>query len=89
MEKTIKPREVHMSNSKHPKPDDRSNNVERIRDIVRNTEENLHEAEISMEFADPMQSEMMKEKNERRRQSIEELKEEMKDEIAARKRGKA
>lgn len=78
-----------MSNSKHPKPDDSSNNVERIRDIVRNTEENLHEAEISMEFADPMQSEMMREKNERRKQSIEELKEEMKDEISARKKGKA
>lgn len=78
-----------MSNSKHSKPDNRSNNVERIRDIVRNTEENLHEAEISMEFADPMQSEMMQEKNERRRQSIEALKEEMKDEIAARKKGEA
>lgn len=81
--------EVHMSSPNHPKPDDRSNNVERIREIVRNTEENLHEAEISMEFADPMQSEMMREKNERRRQSIEELKEEMKDEITARKKGKA
>jgi small acid-soluble spore protein (thioredoxin-like protein) len=78
-----------MSNQKHPKSDDRSNNVERIRDIVRNTEENLHEAEISMEFADPMQSEMIKEKNERRKQSIEGLKEEMKDEIEARKKGKA
>lgn len=78
-----------MSNSKHPKPDDRSNNVERIRDIIRNTEENLHEAEISMEFADPMQSEIIQEKNERRKQSIEGLKEEMKDEVEARKKGKA
>lgn len=78
-----------MSNSKHPKPDDRSNNVERIRDIIRNTEENLHEAEISMEFSDPMQSEIIQEKNERRKQSIEGLKEEMKDEIEARKKGKA
>jgi len=78
-----------MSNSKNPKPDDRSNNVERIRDIIRNTEENLQEAEISMEFADPMQSELIEEKNERRRHSIEGLKEEMKDEIAARKKGKA
>lgn len=76
-----------MANSKRAKPDDRSNNVERIRDIVKNTEEKLHEAEISMEFADPSQSEMIKAKNERRKQSIEALKEEMKDEMAARKRG--
>ncbi|MGE5626461.1 MAG: small acid-soluble spore protein Tlp [Actinomycetes bacterium] len=78
-----------MSNSKHPKPDDRSNNVERIRDIVRNTEDNLREAEISMEFADSTQREMMQEKNARRKQSIEALKEEMKDEIAARKKGES
>jgi len=65
-----------MPNSKYPKPDDRSNNVERIREIVRNTEDNLHDAEISA-------------KNARREQSIEALKEEMQDEIAARKKGKA
>ena len=78
-----------MSNSKYPKPDDRSNNVERIREIIQNTEGNLHEAEISMEFADPTQRAQIGQKNERRKQSIEGLKEEMKDEIAARKNGKA
>jgi len=72
--------------SKHPKPDNRSNNVERIRDIVRNTEDNLQEAEISMEFADSEQRQRMQEKNSRRKQSIEVLKEEMKDEIEARKK---
>ncbi|MGE7694961.1 small acid-soluble spore protein Tlp [Lysinibacillus sp. NPDC094177] len=76
-----------MANSRQSKPDDRSDNVERIRDIVKNTEEKLHEAEISLEFADPMQSEMIKEKNKRRQKSIEGLKEEMKDEMAARKNG--
>ncbi|WP_445478782.1 small acid-soluble spore protein Tlp [Lysinibacillus irui] len=76
-----------MANSRQRKPDDRSNNVERIQGIIKNTEEKLHEAEISMEFADPMQSKMVKEKNERRKQSIEALKEEMKDEMAARKNG--
>lgn len=76
-----------MANSRQRKPDDRSNNVERIRDIIKNTEEKLHEAEISMEFADPMQSKMVKEKNERRKQSIEALKDEMQDEMAARKKG--
>ena len=69
-----------MANSRHRKPDDRSNNVERIRDIVKNTEEKVQEAEISMEFADPLESNRLKEKNKRRKQSIEALKEEMKDE---------
>ena len=78
-----------MPNSKYPKPDDRSNNVERIREIVRNTEDNLHEAEISMEFADPTQRAEISAKNARREQSIEALKEEMQDEIAAHKKGKA
>ena len=78
-----------MPNSKYPKPDDRSNNVERIREIVRNTEDNLHEAELSMEFADPAIRAEISEKNARREQSIEVLKEEMQDEVAARKKGKA
>lgn len=78
-----------MPNSKYPKPDDRSNNVERIREIVQNTEENLHEAEISMEFADPAQRAEISAKNARREQSIEALKDEIKDEMAARKKGKA
>ena len=78
-----------MPNSKYPKPDDKSNNVERIREIVRNTEDNLHEAEISMEFADPEQRAEISAKNARREQSIEALKEEMQDEIGAPKKGKA
>ena len=79
--------EVNMANTRHRKTDDRTNNVERIRDIVKNTEEKIHEAEMSMEFVDPLQSKLLKEKNKRRKQSIEALNEEMKDEIAARKKG--
>ncbi|MEY2369614.1 small acid-soluble spore protein Tlp [Lysinibacillus capsici] len=76
-----------MVNLRHRKPDDRSNNVERIRDIVKNTEEKVQEVEMSMEFADPLESNRLKEKNKRRKQSIEALKEEMKDEMTARKKG--
>lgn len=79
--------EVNMVNLRHRKPDDRSNNVERIRDIVKNTEEKVQEVEMSMEFADPLESNRLKEKNKRRKQSIEALKEEMKDEMTARKKG--
>lgn len=78
-----------MSNSSHPKSNDNSSNVDRIRAIIRNTEGNLMEAEFSKEFVDPMQREIIREKNERREQSIEELKEEVKDEITKGKKGKA
>lgn len=75
-----------MANSRQSKPNDKSSNIERMRDIVRNTEGNLVETEISKEFADPTQQELMGEKNERRRQSIEELKEEIKEEVTKNKK---
>lgn len=61
---------------------DSKSNIERMRDIVRNTEENLHEAEISLEFTDTLQKVEVEQKNERRKNSIEILKEEIKEEIS-------
>ncbi|WP_274308178.1 small acid-soluble spore protein Tlp [Solibacillus daqui] len=78
-----------MSNSKYPKQDDKTSNVNRIREIVQNTERNLMEAEIGKEFTDGIQREIINEQNERRKQSIEELKEEIKEEIGKGKKGKA
>ena len=67
--------------NRKPNPDERSDNAQKIREIIRNTEENLHEAEISMEFSDSTERQMIQEKNVRRKQSMESLKEEMKDEL--------
>ena len=67
--------------NRKPNPDDRSDNAQKIREIIRNTEENLHEAEMGMEFSNPAERSLIKEKNERRKQSMESLKEEMKDEL--------
>ena len=64
------------------KHQDSKMNIERMRDIVRNTEENLHEAEISLEFTDTLQKVEVEQKNERRKNSIEILKEEIKGEIS-------
>lgn len=64
------------------KHQDSKMNIERMRDIVRNTEENLHEAEISLEFTDTLQKVEVEQKNERRKNSIEILKEEIKEEIS-------
>ena len=77
-----------MTNSKHSKQCSKPEHISRIREIVNNTKRNFKETENSKEFADPLQRELMIEKNDQRKQSIEELKAEMKDEIANMKKGK-
>ena len=63
-----------------PNPDDRSDNVEKLQNMVQNTIENMEEAEDSMRFASDEQREQIAEKNKRRRESIEGMREEIKDE---------
>ncbi|MFB0636123.1 small acid-soluble spore protein Tlp [Bacillus rugosus] len=70
-----------------PNPDDRSDNVEKLQDMVQNTIENIEEAEASMEFASGEDKQRIKEKNERREQSIEAFRNEIQDESAARQNG--
>jgi len=74
-----------MSHQKLPKPDNRQNNVERLHDMIENTESKLQEAEISLEFVSPEEREMLQSKNEHRQQSIQAMKQEMQEEIDARK----
>lgn len=69
------------------KPDDRSNNVERLKTAVQNTKENIEKAEFSAEFAGPKEAQNIKEKNKRRKHAIEGMKEEIQDEAAARENG--
>ncbi|MBS4221844.1 small acid-soluble spore protein Tlp [Lederbergia citrea] len=70
--------------TKHtPKPDDRSDNVEKLQEMVFNTIENMEEAEASMQFSDGEQKANIEQKNERRRESIEGMREEIKDEAAS------
>ncbi|HWO75302.1 MAG TPA: small acid-soluble spore protein Tlp [Bacillus sp. (in: firmicutes)] len=68
-----------------PKPDDRSDNVEKLQSMVQNTIENIEEAEASLEFSSGEQRKQIEEKNERRRESIAAFREEIKDESKARK----
>lgn len=76
-----------MSNQNTPNPDDRSNNVERLKAMAQNTKKNIEEAEISMEFAGPEEARKIKEKNDRRNKAIDAFMAEMKDEAEARKKG--
>jgi small acid-soluble spore protein (thioredoxin-like protein) len=68
-----------------PKPDDRSDNVEKLQEMICNTIENMEEAEESMAFTDSEeQRQMIQAKNERRRESIDSFRAEVKDEARAR-----
>lgn len=63
-----------------PKPDDRSDNVEKLQNMVQNTIQNIHEAESSMKTASEEQKQQIDAKNERRRESIASMREEIVDE---------
>ncbi|MED4352000.1 small acid-soluble spore protein Tlp [Schinkia azotoformans] len=70
-----------------PKPDDRSDNVERLQDMVQNTIENIEAAHETMQFASPEERTQIEAKNKRREESIAGMREEIKDEAAARENG--
>ncbi|WP_163972154.1 small acid-soluble spore protein Tlp [Oceanobacillus halotolerans] len=65
---------------KTPKPDDRSDNVEKLQDMVQNTIQNIEEAHETMKFASGEEKEQIKEKNKRREEAIEGMRAEIRDE---------
>jgi len=67
-----------------PKRDDRSDNIEKLQSMVQNTIENIEKAHESMETANLEERERIVEKNRKREQSIENMRQEIKDEAAAR-----
>lgn len=71
-----------MANNK-PKPDDRSDNVEKLQEMIVNTIENMEEAESTLEFSSSEARAQVEEKNERRRESLDAMREEVKDEARA------
>ncbi|MBA4538507.1 small acid-soluble spore protein Tlp [Bacillus aquiflavi] len=71
-----------MSNNKS-KPDDRSDNVEKLQEMVQNTIENIELAEETMQLSNGENRAEIAEKNERRRESIEAMRQEIKDEAHA------
>lgn len=63
-----------------PKPDDRSDNVEKLQAMVQNTIENMEDAEETAQFASGNDREDIEAKNERRREALESMRNEIKDE---------
>lgn len=75
---------IEMNNQQKPNPDDRSDNVEKLQAAITNTIENMEEAEESMQFTDSSeQRQQIEAKNERRRDSLDEMRSEVKDEANA------
>ncbi|MDF2613370.1 MAG: tlp [Clostridia bacterium] len=67
-------------------PDDRSDNVENIEYTIGKTIQNIELAEeMISETSDQKMKNTLEEKNERRRESLEDLRKEIKDEAAYRK----
>lgn len=70
------------------KPDDRRDNVEKIQKNIDNTYRNIAEAEKTMAITDNEKTkEEIRAKNERRREAIKGMIEEIKDEAKAKKEG--
>jgi len=63
-----------------PKPDDRSDNVEKLQDMVEDTIQNIEKSHETMQFSSGEAKEQIKEKNERRKEAIEGMREEIQDE---------
>lgn len=76
-----------MVNQNRPKPDDRSDNVEKLQTMVQNTIENIEESQDTMQFASENDRELIQAKNERREEAIQAMREEIKDEAQDRENG--
>ncbi|ALC81166.1 MULTISPECIES: small acid-soluble spore protein Tlp [Bacillus] len=73
-----------MTENNQPNPDNRSDNVEKLQDMVQNTIENFEEAEDTLQFASNDEKEQIQAKNKRRAESIESMRSEIQDESADR-----
>ncbi|ABS22506.1 small acid-soluble spore protein Tlp [Bacillus cytotoxicus] len=69
-----------MSNQYQPNPDDRSDNAEKLQETLQNTIDNFNEAKETAELSSEKDRAVIEAKNERRLESIEFLKNEIKDE---------
>jgi small acid-soluble spore protein (thioredoxin-like protein) len=70
--------------NQRPNPDDRSDNVEKLQEMVHNTIENMEAAEGMMQVSNEKDRAELEAKNERRRDSLGALRDEIKDEASYR-----
>ncbi|QOR68677.1 small acid-soluble spore protein Tlp [Cytobacillus suaedae] len=70
-----------------PKQDNRNDNVEKLQDMVQNTIENIEASHETMQFASEEERAAIEAKNQRREESIEAMRNEIRDEAQARENG--
>lgn len=75
-----------MTQNNRANPDDRSDNVKKLKKMVSNTKGNMEAAEETMEHTTGNDREAIQEKNERRKESIEGFRREILDEAEARRK---
>ncbi|HLS60038.1 MAG TPA: small acid-soluble spore protein Tlp [Virgibacillus sp.] len=63
-----------------PNPDDRSDNVEKLQAMVEDTAQNIEKSEETMTHLGDEEKETIREKNRRREQAIDSMREEITDE---------
>lgn len=63
-----------------PKPDDRSDNVEKLQEMVQDTIQNLEESHETMKHSSGNERDKIEAKNKRREEAIEGMRQEIKDE---------
>ncbi|WP_036833412.1 small acid-soluble spore protein Tlp [Pontibacillus litoralis] len=73
-------------NQQQANPDDRSDNVSKLTEAVQNTIDNMEAAHDSMRFASEEEKVNIQAKNERREQSLEAMRQEIRDEAAFQER---
>jgi small acid-soluble spore protein (thioredoxin-like protein) len=66
--------------NQRPNPDDRGDNVEKLQEMIHNTIENMEAAEATMDVSNDKDRADIEAKNERRRESLQALRNEVKDE---------
>ncbi|AVQ99146.1 small acid-soluble spore protein Tlp [Oceanobacillus sp. M65] len=69
--------------SHKPKPDDRSDNVEKLQDMVQDTIQNIEKSHETMRFTDGEEKQAIETKNKRREEAIDAMRNEIKDEYNA------
>ncbi|GGJ84911.1 small, acid-soluble spore protein Tlp [Lentibacillus kapialis] len=69
-----------MTDKYKPKPDDRSDNVDKLQNMVQDTIQNIEDAHDTMQHSTGEEKEKLKDKNKRREEAIEGMRQEIKDE---------
>jgi len=64
-----------------PNPDDRSDNVEKLQEMIHETLDNINESEDNMESMSAEEQEKIEAKNKRRNEAIDGFRNEIKDEL--------